>query len=118
MAKITAEYYKECYKSGKRIVEGSLSIGMANKNIYEMGMSYNSVPHYLRCVRAMLVGERFTATISESALTYFLSQIHEEYGEEGLRKALSSVRQYLEYQKDKNSLPGSRKIYEEFLGKL
>lgn len=115
MARITAELYHESYDLGKRIVEGSMSIEEAVRHLYDMGMSDNSARMYLRSVRAMLVGDRFTATIKEDALSYFLTQIHAEYHAEGLKLALQSVRQYLDYQKDKNGLPGSRKIYEDFI---
>ena len=114
MARITAEFYHECYDLGKKILEGSMEIEDAVRRLYNIGMKPESARHYLRSVRAMLVGDRFTATINNTALSYFLTQIYTEYGAEGLRKALNSVREYLEYQKDKNGLPGARKVYEDF----
>jgi len=114
MAKIKVEFYHECYDLAKKIMEGSMEIEDAVRKLYEIGMSPNSARHYLRSVRAMLVGDRFTATINNTALSYFLTQIYTEYGADGLRKALNSVREYLEYQKDKNGLPGTRMIYEDF----
>lgn len=114
MARITVEQYHECYELGKKIIEGSMEIEDAVRCLYKSGMSDNSARMYLRSVRAMLTGERFTATIKEDALAYYLTQIYTEHGAEGLKRALHSVREYLEYQKDKNGLPGSRKIYEDF----
>ena len=115
MARITIEQYHESYDLGKKIIEGSMTIDEAVRRLYDMGMSDNSARPYLRSVRAMLTGERFTATINENALSYFLTQIYSDYGSDGLRRALHSVKEYLDYQKDKNGLPGSRLIYEDFL---
>lgn len=115
MAQITAEFYHECYSLGKKIMTEGLEIEAAVHKLYNIGMKPESARPYLRSVRAMLTGERFTSTINNVALSYFLTQIYSEYKADGLRKALKSVNQYLDYQKDKNHLPGTKKIYEDFM---
>ena len=115
MAEITIQNYHDCYEYGKRCAEEDLDIGTAAYQLEKTGMDIGSAKMYVRCVKAMLAGERYTSTVKELATSYFLTQIYSEYGAEGLKKALESVRQHLEYQKSYNGLSGIKKIYDEFM---
>lgn len=115
MAEITIQNYHDCYEYGKRCAEEGLDISAAALQLERTGMDNGSAKMYVRCVKSMLNGERYTSTVKELATSYFLTQIYAEYGAEGLRKALESVKKHLEYQKSYNSLSGIRKVYREFL---
>ena len=114
MAIITVEQYCECYELAKKVNAESMSIQEAVIRLNAIGVCENSAMMYLRCARSMLQGKRFTSRVKELAISYNLTQIYEEFGNEGLKKALSSLRQYLDYQKKYTNYPGLEALYEDF----
>lgn len=115
MAEITVEQYHECYKLAKLVNTEKMSIQEATFRLGSLGVSENSAMMYLRCARYMLEGKRFTSRVKELAISHNLTQIYAEYGSEGLKKALRSVRGYLDYQKKYADYPGLEKVYSEFM---
>ena len=118
MAIITVEQYSECYELAKRVNAEQMSIQEATMRLYDMGVSENSAMMYLRCARSMIQGKRFTSRVKELAISHNLEKIYEEYGKEGLRKALYSLRHYLDYQKKYANYPSIEKLYEDFMNVL
>jgi hypothetical protein len=118
MAEITLQNIHDCYAYGKRVAEGEIDIGTAAMNIARTGMDKGSAQIYLRCVRAMIRGERYTGTVKEIAVSHYLTAIMSDYGFDGLRKALESLRLHLEYQKKYQTLAGLKQIYDEFMDVL
>lgn len=118
MAKITLQNIYDCYSYGKRVAEGEIEIGTAAMNISRTGMNKGSAQIYLRCVCSMIQGKKFTGTVKEIAVSRFLTNIMSDYGFDGLRKALESLRLHLEYQKRYQELAGLRQIYDEFMDVL
>ena len=115
MAEITLQNIFDCYAYGKRVAEGELEIGTAAMNVARTGMDKGSAQIYLRCVCAMIRGERYTGTVKEIAVTKFLTAILSDYGFDGLRKALEALHLHLEYQKKYQTLSGLKHIYDEFI---
>ena len=115
MAVITLQNIYDCYEYGKRVAEGELDNGTAAKRVARTGMDEGSAQIYIRCVRSMIRGERYTGTVKEMAVARFLTNINTDYGFDGLRRALQSLRMHLDYQKAYNSLSGLEKIYQEFM---
>lgn len=115
MAVITLQNIYDCYVYGKKVAEGELDNGTAARKIAQTGMDEKSAQIYIRCVRSMIRGERYTGTVKEIAVSRFLTNIMSDYGFEGLRRALKSVRQHLDYQKYYQSLVGIERIYNEFM---
>ena len=115
MGEITAVQYHECYKLAKNVNANNMSIQEATAKLFNMGVSENSALMYLRCARYMLQGKRFTSRVKENAISYNLTMIYSEYGSEGLRKALRSLRMYLDYQKKYTSYPGLENMYKDFM---
>ena len=115
MASITLQNIYDCYSYGKRVAADELDLGTAATKIANSGMDRGSAQIYLRCVRAMLRGERYTGTVKELAVSHFLTSIMSDYGFDGLRKALEALRLHLEYQNSYQNLAGLRKIYNDFL---
>lgn len=114
MKKISLENICDCYEYGKRISCGELKIGDAAKAVAKNGMDQGSAQIYLRCVRSMLSGKRYTGTVNEFATSYFLTSIMTDFEYDGLQTALEAVRLHLQYQKSYQGLKGIRKIYDEF----
>ncbi|MEE1076239.1 MAG: hypothetical protein UHY68_03125 [Acutalibacteraceae bacterium] len=114
MAQITFENYHDCYEYGKKIIEGIITKKNAAEKISKNGMSYASAVYYLNCVTAMIEGRMYTATVKKDAIIYFLNEIYSEFGKNGLKKALNSLKLHLQYQKGKNNLPSLEQVYEDF----
>lgn len=115
MAKITIQNQYDCYQYGKEMYQGNISRKDAVEKLMASGMNERSAVYYLQCVNAMLSGSRYTATVNELATSCFLTEICSDYGMDRLRLALQSLRSHLDYQKEKNKLPGLEKIYQEFM---
>lgn len=114
MSKITIQNYHDCYEYGKKIVNGEMERKEAINTLYQKGMSERSATYYLQCVKGMMEGKKYTATVNQTATSYFLTEIYSEFGADGLRKALMAVKEHLQYQKGKNNLPSIETLYEEF----
>lgn len=118
MADITLQNIHDCYDYGKRIANGEVDIGTAAMNIARTGMDKGSAQIYLRCVRSMIRGEKYTGTVNEMAVSHFLTAIMSDYGFDGLHKALEALRLHIEYQNAYQSLAGLKQIYDEFFNLL
>ena len=118
MASITVQNYHDCYTYGKEIHLGNTTRKEAVAFLVQSGMTERSAVYYLQCVTSMLEGKRYTATVKEVATSHFLVQILNDYGMDGLKIALKSMRMHLDYQKGKNELPGMEKLYQDFLDVL
>lgn len=118
MAKITLQNIYDCYEYGKRIANNELDVGAASLRLARTGMNIDSAKIYLRCVKSLIKGERYTGTVNELALSHFLTAITSDYGFDGLRTALNSVKLHLEYQKSYQNLSNIKRIYNEFLDVL
>ena len=114
MAQITIQNYHDCYEYGKKVANGIITKKDAAAEISENGMTNASAIYYLNCVTAMLEGKRYTATVKQDAVTYFLTEIYSEFGKIGLQKALNSLKAHLQYQKGNNNLPSLERVYEDF----
>ena len=118
MAEITLQNIYDCYYYGKRVAEGQLDNGTAARNVARSGMDEGSARIYIRCVHSMILGQRYTGTVKEMAVSHFLTQITIDYGFDGLRQALYSLRQHLDYQKRYQTLPSLERLYIEFFDVL
>ena len=118
MAEITLRNYLDCYAYGKRVYNHELDMGTAAIQISKTGMGIGSARAYLYCVCAMLDGVQYKSTVKENATSYFLTSILADYGMDGLRKALNSVRLHLEYQRRYQNLNSIRMLYQDFWGCL
>ena len=83
-------------------------------------MNRNSANFYIQSVIAMMEGRRYEKRTSNKATRILLEKISEDFGKEGLKTALSSLKQHIIYcEKDeKKKFEGLRKIYQEFLKRL
>ena len=114
MAKITLQNIYDCYDYGKRIANDEIETGTAAIKLARTGMNIDSAKIYLRCVKCLIKGERYTGTVNEAAMLHFLTAIMSDYGFDGLKLALNSVKMHLDYQKSYNNLVNIKKLYDEF----
>lgn len=80
------------YDVAKRVYTGALDreSGLTSLTIAH-SMNRNSAADYLGIFACMLEGRRYTRTSNAFATDYFLSQIHADFGSDGLRNALAAV---------------------------
>ncbi|GGK09139.1 HNH endonuclease [Parabacteroides faecis] len=92
---------------------------VAKKNLVKLGINENTASRYIGSLDDMLHGEGYKSTMNLSATDYFLQKISDKFGEEKLQKALSALKQHLEYytslkDRTKNSKNGLWEIYYKY----
>ncbi len=107
--KMTEDLYRACYECGKRFRDGEYLDGLVDELAAE-GMNRDSSEMYLQAIKAILNGDPYyTRSISQKSLAYFLKRIADESGEEGLTKAVRTIRGHLAYKhKDQYAEKGRR----------
>lgn len=96
--KISDEASAAAYQVAKRVYQGHLNREkgldlLASRH----SMNRNSAGDYLNIFACMIEGRRYTRTNNAFATDYYLTHIHEDYGEDGLRNALAALALHLEY---------------------
>lgn len=100
--KMTDEMIEICYQYGKQVYHGKNPQDLAADINRETGMNRNSAFMYVCAVNSLLSGDVFKRAISNRALQKYLNKIHDEYGKEGLKKALQATKLNIEYRKSCN----------------
>ena len=88
-----------CYKKGTEAYERPEANlwSLADWVTAETGMNRSSAFMYISAVKSMLSGTVFKRAINTRALRRYFQSIYDDYGAEGLRNAVSSVRQNIAY---------------------
>jgi len=97
--KMTDEMIEICYKCGKMVFQGENAQELADDVAEETGMNRNSAFMYIYVVSSLLSGEVFKRAISKKALEIYFKKIFQEYGSEGLKKAIKATRLHIDYRK-------------------
>ena len=97
--KMTAEMIEICYKCGKMVFQGENAQELADDVAEETGMNRNSAFMYIYVVSSLLSGEVFKRAISKKALEIYFKKIFNDYGSEGLKKAIKATRLHIDYRK-------------------
>lgn len=95
--KTTDEMIDICYKCGKMLKDGESIQDLADSIVESTDMNRNSAIMYLYAVQGMLEGTVYKRAISANATRIFFNNIFNDYGSAGLRKAISSARQHIQY---------------------
>lgn len=78
----------------------------------ESGMSLGSAQDYITIFLAMMKGQVYQRAMANSATVYYLKKIHDDFGNESFKKALSATRQHIRYY---NGLGGGQLVKKEEL---
>ena len=97
--KMTDEMIEICYKCGKMVFQGENAQELADDVAEETGMNRNSAFMYIYVVSSMLSGEIYKRAISKKALEIYFKKIFNEYGSDGLKKAIKATRLHIDYRK-------------------
>lgn len=111
---ITGNMTKACFNEAQSLYEQCREkISEKAKLIArETGMNEGSAKGYMRDFFLMLTGEKLGWAMAEEDARYFFMRMHTDYGENGLKNAISSLQKYLDY--DKQNHPGLQKLIDEF----
>jgi hypothetical protein len=117
MGKISKKEFRAAYDVAKRIREGKLS-GQQGITLLEnqYGFNRNSAETYIHDYDCMVKGQRITRKLNAPATEYYLTRFLEDGGQDALSRALSALRQHIEYYENKTStrLNLIRNIYNHF----
>lgn len=96
--KIQNEASKTAYAVAKQVYDGKITLtnGVATL-VKEHSLNRNTAADYIRILACMIDGEKYTRTNNLFSTNYFLEQIHNDYGNAGLRNALESLMLHIEY---------------------
>ena len=97
--KMTDEMIEICYKCGKMVFQGENAQELADDVAEETGMNRNSAFMYIYVVSSLLSGEIYKRAISKKALEIYFKKIFQDYGSDGLRKAIKATRLHIDYRK-------------------
>lgn len=97
--KTTDEMIEMCYKYGKRLANGENAQELAEQITDATGMNRNSAIMYLYAVQGMLDGVIYKRSINATAMKRYFDWIYNEYGSQGLRKAIHATRLHVEYRR-------------------
>ena len=114
MKKISDSASIAAYDVAKRVYNATLDreSGLASLTT-DHSMNRNSASDYLGNFVCMLEGRRYTRTHNAFSTDYYLTQIHHDFGSDGLRNALMAVNLHLMYYEGlrKTTLNKIRSIY-------
>lgn len=115
---ITQEMVKACYEKAQyfsRFSNPTVEFKhLLAKSIHdETGMNVDSAVMYIDAFSYMRKGRRLGMSMGKESARYYFKHIQQDYGDDGLKNALQSVRLYLE-----DPVPGLRILVNEFEKKI
>ncbi|WP_206617491.1 HNH endonuclease [Geovibrio thiophilus] len=98
MPVITETMIAAAYIQGKKFYSGEISRSEAIDYLIEnYKMNPTSASHYIQVLDCMMKGTRYSRNINNYSAKYFLRKIFDDFGYEGLSKALNAVKAHIEY---------------------
>lgn len=117
--KMTDEMIDLCYSYGKQVYNGRSVNDLADEINSRTGMNRNSAVMYLYAVSGMLSGTIYKRAINTKATQRYLEKIFDDYGKEGLQKALHSLRLHIDYRREcGHTIDSLEDVHREFEGRL
>lgn len=98
--KMTDEMIDICYKCGKKVYAGENPQELADEIADETGMNRNSAIMYLYAVSGMLQGTVYKRAINAKAMQRYFDTIFNEYGSDGLKKAIKATKLHIDYRRE------------------
>jgi len=116
MGKITNEIVKKAYEVAKNFYNDRISLKQAQGLLVKDGMNANSATDYIYNYSNLIQGKLYTRTTNTFGTDYYLQKIYEESGQTGLKNALISLSQHIDYYEEKSgaSVKQRREIYDKY----
>jgi len=104
-SEIPREYYEAAYKLGRAVYEDSKHMAEALTKLEALGLNRTSATFFISNLSHMLKGEVYKRAMSVDATDDFLQWINRDYKTEGLRRALSALRQHMPFFRQSSPSP-------------
>jgi hypothetical protein len=102
--RISSKLIAEAYRASKLYYEQQMGRQEAIEYLFTRGMAKGSAMIYLQVYQHLIVGDRFTRTISGESFDCFLDGIHKDSGAVQLGLALNALDKHIQYfEKSQNS---------------
>ncbi|WP_306394738.1 hypothetical protein [Telluria beijingensis] len=105
---LSKDILEQIFQLTQQVNSGRISLTAGRDELVKaFGFNPNSASMTIRSLRHLLNGERYRRALTIGATDYFLGRIREEYGNEGLRKALAGLSAHIEYRNSQDvKVPG------------
>lgn len=116
MGKITDKQIYKAYEIGKEIYLNKMSLSEGTEILKNLGMKKSSSLDYIYAYSNLAQGKLFTRTMNSFGINYYLEQILNEKGVNGLKTALRAFYQHIEYYEEVSgaSVKKGREIYDKY----
>lgn len=116
MNKITNEIVEKTYEIGKQIYLNQITRLKGIEILENLGMNQSSAHDYIYSYSNLIQGKLFTRNTNVYATEYFLSKIYSENGIIGLKNALLSLSQHIDYYEEVSgtSVKKRKEIYNKY----
>lgn len=95
---LSREILEEIFVITRLVDRGEITLTKGKQDLVRAyGFNANSANMTIRSLRHMLNGERYRRALTLDATDYFLGRIREEYGDNGLQKALAGLSAHIDY---------------------
>lgn len=110
--RLSREMLEEIFQVTQQVHRAEITLTKGRDDLVSAhGFNANSANMTIRSLRHMLNGERYRRALTLDATDYFLSRIREEYGNEGLQKALAGLSAHIDYRHSTGvTVPGLQTI--------
>jgi len=109
---LSQEILEEIFQITRQVDRGDITLTKGRDDLVRVyGFNANSANMTIRSLRHMLNGERYRRALTLDATDYFLGRIREEYGDNGLQKALAGLSAHVDYRHSTGvAVPGLQTI--------
>lgn len=92
------ETLEEIFRVTQQVDRGDITLTKGRDDLVRAwGLNANSANMTIRSLRHLLNGERYRRALTLDATDYFLRRIRDEYGNQGLQKALAGLSAHIDY---------------------
>lgn len=116
MENITNEQIHKAFEVAKQIYLNNISLKEGVKSLINIGLKNSTGLDYIYAYSNLIQGKLFTRTINAYGTDYYLNRIYNENGVSGLKTALLSLYQHIEYYEETSGakVKKGREIYEKY----
>jgi 5-methylcytosine-specific restriction protein A len=109
---LSPKILEEVFQVTRQVDRGDITLPKGRDDLVRAyGLNANSANMTIRSLRHMLNGESYRRALTVEATDYFLGRIREEYGSQGLQKALAALTAHIDYRHSTGvNVPGLQTI--------
>jgi hypothetical protein len=103
---ITDEQYRAGYEMGRDVVLKEVIEAEALAQLVDLGINETSAEYMMVVTEGLMNGHNFTRAVKDGAYGWYLDWIYQDFGYEGLKKAVEGAKLHLAYRNNRgNSMP-------------